>query len=234
MFFNALSNCMIINIFSSSPDRFHPPAHLYRYEIEQLDVDDEDSSQVMIIEAAHIRRKKGPYTKEKNRLFLKQFVEPNDKGMLVVKQVARTKFNLDSVRFDQIFDGPLPDFNSSKKVKNMANGKKVRQETLAKFLKKSNYFGDANGKKLLDDMKRKEEEYKQKCAELKLKKAEEKILEKQRRREENLKMSSHIKEWYKPREDLELEDHQVYNLKKIFFLFSKLKLANMINLISCL
>lgn len=163
----------------------------------------------MIIEASHVRRKKGPASKEKIRLFLKQFVEQDDNGIWIVKESVKRRFNLSSVKFDQIFDGPLPDFDASKKAKAVTNGKKVRQETLAKYLKKSNYFGDANGKKLLEDMKRKEEEYKQRCMELKLKKQEEKILEKQKRREENLKVSSYVKEWYKPREDLELEDQKV-------------------------
>lgn len=197
--------------FSASPDRFKPPAHLYRYEIEQLDADDQDSSQTMIIEASKVRRKKGPFSKEKCKLFLKQYVELSEGGLLIIKESARQQFNLDKLSFDQIFDGPLPDFNVSNRVKNgMANGKKVqRQETLAKFLKKQNYFGDENGRKLLEDMKKREEEYKVKCEEMKQRKAEEKEREKQKRREENIKISLGIKEWYKPKEDLELEDHQV-------------------------
>lgn len=166
----------------------------------------------MIIEASQVRRKKGPFSREKCKLFLKQFIEQHESGIWTIKSSARTKFNLDSVKFDQIFDGPLPDFDASKKIQRViTNGnvkKPPRQETLAKYLKKSNYFGDENGKKLLDEMKRKEEEYKQRCAELKMKKLEEKNLEKQKRREENMKVSSYVKEWYKPKEDLELEDQK--------------------------
>lgn len=176
----------------------------------------------MIVEASQVRRKKGPFSKEKCKLFLKQFVEQNDQGTWVLKESTRSKFNIDNIKFEQIFDGPLPDFDASKRLqKNMANGsnKKVRQETLAKYLKKSNYFGDENGKKLLNEMKRKEEEYKQRCAELKLKKQEEKILEKQKRREENIKVSSQVKEWYKPKEDLELEDQKVIDKNLEVFMF---------------
>lgn len=217
-------------LFSSSPDRFSPPAHLYRYEIEQLDADDQDSSQTMIIEASKVRRKKGPFNKEKCRLFLKQHCEQQKNGLWTVKESTKEQFNLDKVTFEQIFDGPLPDFNASNKIKNMVNGqakpqangknsskstknsvngKKVKQETLGKYLQKQNSDNSGNGKKLLEDMKKREEEYKVKVEEMKKRKAEEREQEKQKRREENIKISLGLKEWYKPKEDLELEDQQV-------------------------
>lgn len=205
---------------SKSPDRsYYPPASLFRYEVEQLDVNDQDSSQVMMLEASHVRRKKGPYTKEKNRLFLKQFVELNDQGIIVLKESVIRKYKLDTIKFDQIFDGPLPDFEQSKKIVKTMNGKKIRQETLAKYLEKPSHSTTANGKNLLEEMKRKEQEYKQKVSEMKQKKAEEKIIEKQKRKEENMKMTSYVKEWYKPRDDLELEDQKV--IKDIITYFYK-------------
>lgn len=193
-----------------------PAPSLYRYEVEQLDATDQDSSQVMILEASHIRRKKGPFTKEKNRLFLKQFVELNDQGLVVIKDSIKRKYKLDKVRFDQLFDGPLPEFEHTKRTPKMLNGKtkdkKVKQESISKFLDKASVNNNGkkmNGKNLMDEMKRKEMEYKQKLEEMKQKRIEEKKLEKEKRKEESSKVAAYVKNWYKPRDDLLLEDQKV-------------------------
>lgn len=199
-------------------DRNYIPASLYKYEIEQFDADDEDISEVMVVDYNQIRRRKGNYSRERNKLFLKQYTEMNDKGVWCIKESVLEDFGIHRVKFDQIFDGPLPDFDPSKKLIKAVNGKKVKQETLAKFLTKNGVEGNkkmsqTNKNNLLDEMKKREEEYKVKKELLKQQRAEEKLVEKQKKKEENVKLSMYLRNWYKPKEDLELEDQKVkFNL----------------------
>lgn len=195
-------------------DRNYIPASLYKYEIEQFDADDEDISEVMVVDYSQIRRKKGIYSRERNKLFLKQYTEVNEKGVWCIKDSVLEDFGINRTKFDQIFDGPLPDFDPSKKLMKAVNGKKVKQETLAKFLTKNGLdsnkkVSQVNKHNLLDEMKKREEEYRIKKEQLKQQRAEEKLVEKQKKKEENVKLSMYLRNWYKPKEDLELEDHKV-------------------------
>lgn len=189
---------------------------MYRYEVEQLDADDEDVSEIVDVGFEHIKRKKGVYTREKNKLFLKQYVEQNPQAVWVIKESALDEYGVTKMKYEQIFDGPAPDFELTKKTKkkNVVNGKKPRQETLAKFLSKQQATDVVSENKgnLMEQMKKREEEYKQ----LKQKKAEEKLVEKQKRKEENIKIAMILRDWNKPKEDLELEDQMVSK-----FMFSK-------------
>lgn len=180
--------------------------------MEQIDAYDKDISEVMILDPSQIRRKKGLYNREKNKLFIKQHTEISDTGVFKIKESVLKTYNMSNVKFSQIFDGPVPDFEASKKSLKAVNGKKVKQETLAKFLTKNGLETKKadNGKNLLEEMKRKEQEYKEKREQLKQQKAEEKLAEKQKRREENVKISMYLRDWYRPKEDLELEDHKVF------------------------
>lgn len=205
---------MIYYFSPNSNERLHiPPASLYKYEVEQFDADDRDISQVMIVDDNQIRRKKGGYSRERSKLFLKQYVEVNSKGVWCIKDSVLDDFGVNRVKFDQIFDGPVPDFDPSRKLLKAVNGKKVKQETLAKFLTKhgsdNNKISKVQKSNLLEEMKKKEEEYKQRKELLKQQRAEERLAEKLKRKEENIKVSSYLREWYKPKEDLELEDQKV-------------------------
>ena len=64
---------------------YHPPAKLFRYEVEQLDSGDSDISQIMIVEASQVRRRKQHYSRDRNKIFLRQLSEQNDNGIWVVK-----------------------------------------------------------------------------------------------------------------------------------------------------
>ncbi|KAJ8981350.1 hypothetical protein NQ317_002887 [Molorchus minor] len=48
---------------------FWPPSSLFKYEIEHLDADDNDISEIMIVDYNQIRRKKGIFNKERCKLF---------------------------------------------------------------------------------------------------------------------------------------------------------------------
>ncbi|KAJ8934182.1 hypothetical protein NQ314_013536 [Rhamnusium bicolor] len=204
-----ISNIFVYGNFRTSPDRhFWPPSNLFKYEIEHLDADDNDISEIMIVDCNQIRRKKGVFNKEKSKLFLKQYVEQDDKCMFVIKPSVLEDFGINKMKFDQIFDGPLPNFDTSKRFDKVINGKKSKQETLAKYLmKNSGSVAVTKEKKqnLLEQMKKREEEFKVK----KQLKEEEKIALKKKQKEESTKIANYIKEWSKPKEDLELEDQKV-------------------------
>lgn len=52
------------------------PASSYCYEVEQFSEDPETAGQIGTAPYDRVRRRKGVYTRDKNRLFLKQFVTP--------------------------------------------------------------------------------------------------------------------------------------------------------------
>jgi len=58
-----------------------PPASLYNYKVRRLDNSKEDV--VITVKASQLRRAKGVYTREKNRLFLKQFSEQKQKVWVI-------------------------------------------------------------------------------------------------------------------------------------------------------
>lgn len=182
---------------------FSPPASLYKYEIEHLDAHDCDISEIMIVDCNQIRRKKGLYSREKCKLFLKQYVEQDERGIFVIKSSAIEAFNLNKITFDKIFNGPPPVFDASKKFEKVVNGKKVRQESLHKFLTKSPKNGSNNN--LLEKMKKRQEQFKL----MKQQKKEKEIEMKQKKKEENLQIAKQLKNWSKPQEDLELIDQKV-------------------------
>lgn len=79
------------NAFRSLQEHYyHPPAKLFRYEVEQLDSGDSDVSEIMIVEASQVRRRKQHYSRDRNKIFLRQLCEQNDSGIWVVK--VRTDF----------------------------------------------------------------------------------------------------------------------------------------------
>ncbi|XP_076638014.1 ATP-dependent chromatin assembly factor large subunit isoform X2 [Colletes latitarsis] len=201
--------------------QYHPPAKLFRYEVEQLDCGDSDVSQLMIVEAAQVRRRKQHYSRERNKIFLRQLCEQNESGIWIVKDSVLQKYGISKVRFDTIFAGFPPDFTSrSRKLV------KHKQETIEKFLtsdiskqkalekpnplKKVNQTGvdikkfrkpRVNGKF--------KEDLKAKALEEKAKRKEERVLKNERKKEEKQKsaaLAAYVRQWNKPREDLECED----------------------------
>ncbi|CAH1169684.1 unnamed protein product [Phaedon cochleariae] len=192
---------------------YWPPANLFKYEIEHLDADDNDISEIMIVDCNQIRRKKTYFNRDKCKLFLKQYVEHDSTGLFVIKPSVVEDFGLAKMKFDQIFDGPPPNFEVSKKREKTQNGKKKsKQETLAKFLTKNN--GSSSGgtkepvagkKNLLEEMKKREQEFKVK----KQLKEEEKLALKKKHKLNSIKLNNVVKDWLKQKEDLDLEDQKV-------------------------
>ncbi|XP_031833617.2 ATP-dependent chromatin assembly factor large subunit isoform X3 [Nomia melanderi] len=206
---------------SPQEQQYHPPAKLFRYEVEQLDCGDSDVSQLMIVEAAQVRRRKQHYSRERNKIFLRQLCEQNDSGIWIVKDSVLQKYGINKVRFDTIFAGPPPDFTS--RIKKPI---KHKQESIEKFLtadiskqktmekpdplKKVNQTGVDIKKFRKPRMNGKfKEELKAKALEEKAKRKEERILKSEQKREEKQKLAAlaaYVRQWNKPREDLECED----------------------------
>ncbi|KAL6434938.1 hypothetical protein ACFW04_005240 [Cataglyphis niger] len=205
---------------------YHPPAKLFRYEVEQLDSGDSDVSQLMIVEASQVRRQKQHYSRERNKIFLRQLCEQNESGIWVVKENVLEKYGINKVRFDTIFAGTLPDFTV--RVKKSV---KQKQESIDKFLtsdvSKQKTFEKADPLKKVSDSKKPndtgavkkfrkprmngkfKEELKAKALEEKAKRKEERALKSEHKKEKKQKLAAlaaYMKQWNKPREDLECED----------------------------
>lgn len=197
---------------SPTERNFIPSANLYKYEIEHLDSEDTDISEIMIVDSAQLRRKKALFSRDKCKLFLKQYVEQDDRGIFIIKQAILDKFNISSVKWEMIFNGPLPNFQSSKNFEKAVNNKKKhKQETLSKYLEKNGFVMKRDGEakvgknnNLLEQMKKREEEFKIQ----KQLKEEQRLAEKQRKKEESNKLASYFRDWLKHKEDLELEDQK--------------------------
>ncbi|XP_047512305.1 bromodomain adjacent to zinc finger domain protein 1A isoform X6 [Pieris napi] len=203
------------------------PASAYCYEVEQYDESDSSATgQIGTAPYERIRRRKGIYSRDKNRLFLKQFVQMGP--VITIKASAIEKYNINKVHFDQIFTGAPPIFPPSKKLlmspstskvqakpgsasklKSMKSPQKGRQESMDKFVKKADK-SDVSKPKIVNPEARKNA---QELA-MKMRRAEEQLRqrkedEKAKKKEKTARVMAYMKEWQKVKDDLELEDHKV-------------------------
>ncbi len=124
---------------------FSPPDHLFKYEVVEIEPDDPEVNEVVIVDAEDIRREKGTYTREKNLLFLKSLVDLNKEGNFVVKDAIKDK--MAGLTFDQVFAGPEPVFEESKRVKGVGSSSTVTAKR--KLEDKSNKEKSKGGNKKL-------------------------------------------------------------------------------------
>ncbi|EZA54009.1 Bromodomain adjacent to zinc finger domain protein 1A [Ooceraea biroi] len=205
---------------------YHPPAKLFRYEVEQLDSGDSDVSEIMIVEASQVRRRKQHYSRERNKIFLRQLCEQNSNGIWVVKESVLEKYGINKVRFDTIFAGTLPDFtvrvkksvkHKQESIDKFLTSTVSKQKTLEKVdpLKKVSDSGKVNDTGAIKKFRKPrmngkfKEELKAKALEEKAKRKEERALKSERKKEKKQKsaaLAAYMKLWNKPREDLECED----------------------------
>ena len=180
--------------------------------------------QVLTIPADDIRREKGTFTREKNLLFLKNILDLESNGTLVLNQDIRQKYKLAEMSFTDIFAGPEPVFEVTKRGKSGPPGRKS-QGTLDGWVtgKSSNSSKGSSGntnkvkkqspaeieaemRRMKEQNQRFKEEMKQRAEEARKQKMEEKAKEKERKKEETRLVRELLTEWKKPREDLECED----------------------------
>ncbi|XP_026742948.1 bromodomain adjacent to zinc finger domain protein 1A-like [Trichoplusia ni] len=227
------------HILSVTAQKQHPdskallPASSYCYEVEQYDEENPTSTgQIGTAPFDRLRRRKGVYTRDKNRLFLKQFVENGGEGVIVIKKSAQEKYSISKVSFDQIFTGIPPVFPSSKKLlKSPPAGKsqakpgsasklnkslkktsptKGRQESMDKFVKKTDKAEAQKFKPPADPAAKKSA---QELAE-KMRRAEDQMRqrkeeERAKKKEKTARLQAYMKEWQKVKDDTELEDQKM-------------------------
>ncbi|CAL1546882.1 unnamed protein product [Lymnaea stagnalis] len=79
-----------------------------------------DSSDIETVPAITLCRKRGLYSRDRSKLFLKQHCAPYD-GLWKVKEATVKKLHLAAAKFEDFFAGPLPEFQvSAVKKKNNA------------------------------------------------------------------------------------------------------------------
>ena len=73
----------------------NPVPNLYKYDVEELDNEDEDVVAKMIVGFSQIRRKRGLFSRDKVRVFLKQHMEQASDGNWVIKKNSVERFDIE-------------------------------------------------------------------------------------------------------------------------------------------
>ncbi|CAG0901953.1 unnamed protein product [Darwinula stevensoni] len=213
-----------------------PPACLYKYEVEEIpdeEEEDENSHEApkkVVVEADDIRRLKGLFTREKNKLFLRQCTELNSKGLWVVRERVKKAYEIDSLKFDDICSGPQPKFpvsEGSKKMSRLSSPAGSPRKASSKQTDIRKFLGDSRqpakrGPKPKNQLDRQQHEFddmqkrmmerseiQKKFEELRLQKMEDKAKEREKKKEERRLYQEYLREWNKPREDLECDDLKI-------------------------
>jgi len=141
------------------PKISNPPDHLYKYEVEETEPDDEDMVELHVIEADDIKREKGVLTRDKLSLYLKNVVEL-DGAVFKLKSKGIKIYNLDTLQITDIFAGPEPVFEESiRKIGVMVN-KKKGQFTLDGWATSNKGKAEKGEKKPIQEKKEKEKKVK--------------------------------------------------------------------------
>lgn len=205
------------------------PGELYKYEVEQLDDDNElGISEVRVVKANQVRRIKGVYSKEKNRIYLRQFLVLK-KDIWHVQSNILAKYSISSISFSKMFVGEPPVFEDPPSIE-----PKFTQQSIETFLTKKADKNKDSGKKIVNPKKNdtskltpenvkiihkkyqdtinkvveqaRRDSVKQQALEVKAKKLEELRRKREQDREEKARLATFVKEWQRKREDLECED----------------------------
>ncbi|KAJ9575959.1 hypothetical protein L9F63_007186, partial [Diploptera punctata] len=105
------------------------PSSLYSYKVRRLDKKQND----ITLKFGQVRRPKGIYTREKNKLFLKYFSEQKGKTW-VVKDRALEKYNIHNIKIGHIFLCKMGPLSPNKKM----SASPQKQLTLKKSPRKFN------------------------------------------------------------------------------------------------
>ena len=98
-----------------------PPEYLYKYEVRETDPDDPENNPVITVEADDVRREKGCYTREKNLLFLKNVIELGKDMNYRLKREIAERHRVSEIRFEDIFAGPPPQFEETRRLKGLSS-----------------------------------------------------------------------------------------------------------------
>ncbi|PIK61464.1 hypothetical protein BSL78_01589, partial [Apostichopus japonicus] len=229
----------------------------YKYEVLSL-----QGSGRYKVSADKVSRKKGLYTRDKNKLYLKKHCQIIDMQWNVKPEVAN-KYNIKNKKFSDFFAGPIPNFASTPSKRNRSDGGKkfededdlplteVKKKEAKLKKKEKSKEKTKKGKTQSPDDKAKKvrltpeerEAMKQKLRDMRLQEKQRRIEEKVKERDivrqkkqeekaakkeevrraaeedkekrkkerehlrmEKQKLEEYLKEWNKPREDLECDD----------------------------
>ncbi|XP_075223802.1 ATP-dependent chromatin assembly factor large subunit isoform X2 [Lycorma delicatula] len=164
---------------SSAARDYWPPGMLYSYEVEIINNPNKDGS-TYFVRGDQVRRRKGLYTREKNRLFLRQYVH-QVAGTWKLKDNVCQMYAISEVKASNIFTNNLQTLISRKKAgskeQNSASSKnsndklklqmkkEKRQESIQKYFKQKsspskssaggqhNDYRDDNNKKVISQKK---------------------------------------------------------------------------------
>ena len=100
---------------------FGPPDYLFKYEVRETDPDDPENNPVITVEADDVRREKGCYTREKNLLFLKNVIELGKDMNYRLKREIAERHRVSDIRFEDIFAGPPPQFEETRRLKGLSS-----------------------------------------------------------------------------------------------------------------
>eukprot|EP00096_Caligus_rogercresseyi_P009103 TRINITY_DN3029_c0_g1_i3.p1 TRINITY_DN3029_c0_g1~~TRINITY_DN3029_c0_g1_i3.p1 ORF type:complete len:1517 (+),score=584.82 TRINITY_DN3029_c0_g1_i3:77-4552(+) len=204
---------------------FEPHESLFKYKVLETDPDDPANNPIITVEADDVRREKYSFTRDKVLLFLKNATEFGSDGNFQLKKSILGKYSVESLSFSDVFNGPLPVFEESKRLKGVSTvlNRKTKQSSMDQWVKSGS--GGAGGgkatppkkktpaqieadmKKMKEENERFKEEMRIRAEDAKRRKTEEKAKEKERKKEEKKLISELLRAASKPREDLMLEDH---------------------------
>ena len=165
-------------------------------------------------------------------LFLKNLVDWDHEGTLRLKPQVRNRYKINDMKYTDVFAGPEPVFEVSKRTKGI--GGKKSQGTLDSWVsggkpskttpgqgkgptakpdapknkvkKQTPAEIEAEMKRIREQQERFKEEMRQRAEEAKKRKIEERAREKERKKEEKKLLGEIMAEWKKPRDDLECDD----------------------------
>jgi len=209
---------------NNKPKGASVPDHLFKYEVEEVEPEDEDMVVIRVIPAEDVKREKGVFSRDKLNLYLKNVLEL-DGTHYKVKEKCSKMYDLESVRFEDIFAGPAPQFMETQRKNAILNKKKKGQFTLDGWIKEERVQQSKNPEKQVVQKKKQtpeeleaemqkmrerqaryKEEMKAKMEEEKRKRADFRAREKERKKEEQKIAKELMASWARRRDDLECED----------------------------
>uniref|UniRef100_A0A8C8VNZ0 Bromodomain adjacent to zinc finger domain protein 1A n=1 Tax=Pelusios castaneus TaxID=367368 RepID=A0A8C8VNZ0_9SAUR len=203
---------------------------LFKYKVQPIKKELYES---VTVKASQISRRKHLFSRDRLKLFLKQHCEPHD-GVIKTKAMSVAKYKIAEQDFSYFFPDDPPTFIFSPanrrrgrppkrvSISCVSNDKTVMSINLYPFfctafekakLKREKANAIEAKKKEREDKEKKREELKKIVEEERMKKKEEKERlkiekekEREKLREEKRKYVEYLKQWSKPREDMECDD----------------------------
>uniref|UniRef100_G1NIM5 Bromodomain adjacent to zinc finger domain protein 1A n=1 Tax=Meleagris gallopavo TaxID=9103 RepID=G1NIM5_MELGA len=191
---------------------------LFKYKVQPIKKELYES---VIVKASQLSRRKHLFSRDRLKLFLKQHCEPHE-GVIKTKATSIAKYNLAEQNFSYFFPDDPPTFVFSPASRR--RGRPPKRASIS-HVSNDNIFNSCElpeqlefkiGKKILFFpllYRKKKEELKKIVEEERMKRKEEKERlkiekekEREKLREEKRRYVEYLKQWSKPREDMECDD----------------------------